>query len=931
MLNLYRVGPLRTWTVVAIFAVALMSFDRPALAITSDEYLERAQGYFEKREWDASIIELKNALQRNRKNAEARLLLGRVYIEKGSGADAEKELRRALDLGLDAEDVRELMGRAWLMQDKFDKVLEGLAIEGSDTPTRKASLVTLRGEAYLGLGNTKKARESFTTAVGHSSDTAEAHVGLARIAIQERSTEIAEAELAKALAADPKASSVISLKGDMSFARGAFPEAERAYEELVNVQPFIPNLLRLGFARSSLGKHDEAIADVEQVLRVAPRHPGANYLRALAAYRTRDYQTAKFHIDQSLTALPLNPQFQLLAGATSYAVGQNEQALRYLERYLAREPGNQQARQMLGATQLRLGDAKGAQETLKPFEGGPIDDARLLALIGTASVRSGDLESGRRYLEQLVEAQPENSSVRATLGAVELALGNAGEGISDLEKALEQDPSLDRALISLVIAFIRENQYDRALETAQRLLDKSPESSQAHTLVGVSHAALGNLEAATEAFARALEIRPGARDAATNLAAIKVSQGKLDEASDLYDQVLERSPDDLQTLLGLAGLERKRNRPGEELGLLERAVDLHPDSRPAMLTLARAYVDRRSPQKALAKIGRLLDENPDDAAILQVVGEAQLQSGDPEKALDTFRRLVEAQPDHAISHFHLARAFEAANAFDEADIELQKALLLNPAHTQAKFARARLLVRQDDLPLAKSILEDLKSVFPDEPAILDLEARIALRQDRPADAVEFLKKALEVRDDGNFVILLSQAQARAAGVDQGIASLDQWLVRFPEDLRVRTFLAQSYLSLERFDKAEKEYETILENAPDNIAALNNLAWVNWRLGNSRQGVTHARRALLLAPDNPGIMDTLGILLLEQGESAEALTLLRQAYDQVPRSTEIKFHLARALAEEGATGEAKKLLTDLVGLDREFADRAEAEALLKRLR
>ncbi len=78
------------------------------------------------------------------------------------------------------------------------------------------------------------------------------------------------------------------------------------------------------------------------------------------------------------------------------------------------------------------------------------------------------------------------------------------------------------------------------------------------------------------------------------------------------------------------------------------------------------------------------------------------------------------------------------------------------------------------------------------------------------------------------------------------------------------------------------------------------------------------------------MDTLGIILLDSGDSAEALALLRRAHEKLPRHLEVQFHLAKALVKEGKTGEAKILLTKLVGSKRKFADRAKAEALLRRL-
>ena len=79
-LKLKRHITLRALTVAVLLTLATAGGTGPALAITSEEYLERAQEYFDDGELDASIIELKTALQKDRKNAQARLLLGQVYL-----------------------------------------------------------------------------------------------------------------------------------------------------------------------------------------------------------------------------------------------------------------------------------------------------------------------------------------------------------------------------------------------------------------------------------------------------------------------------------------------------------------------------------------------------------------------------------------------------------------------------------------------------------------------------------------------------------------------------------------------------------------------------------------------------------------------------------------------------------------------------------
>ena len=63
--------------------------------------LESARAFQGKGEHQAAIIQLKNAVQQQPENGEARLLLGRSSLHVGDFDSAEKELRRALEYRLE--------------------------------------------------------------------------------------------------------------------------------------------------------------------------------------------------------------------------------------------------------------------------------------------------------------------------------------------------------------------------------------------------------------------------------------------------------------------------------------------------------------------------------------------------------------------------------------------------------------------------------------------------------------------------------------------------------------------------------------------------------------------------------------------------------------------------------------------------------------
>jgi tetratricopeptide (TPR) repeat protein len=76
-------------------AVLCITWSLVTFAADGDSYLREAQAYYDKGELSAAIIQLKNALLADPENGQARLLLGKSYLQQKDGLAAEKELSRA--------------------------------------------------------------------------------------------------------------------------------------------------------------------------------------------------------------------------------------------------------------------------------------------------------------------------------------------------------------------------------------------------------------------------------------------------------------------------------------------------------------------------------------------------------------------------------------------------------------------------------------------------------------------------------------------------------------------------------------------------------------------------------------------------------------------------------------------------------------------
>ncbi|NDP49013.1 MAG: tetratricopeptide repeat protein, partial [Sulfuriferula multivorans] len=91
----------------------------------------------------SAMIHLKNAVAEDDKNAEARFELGKLYLDQGNLAGAEKEFRRAREAGYPASSVNPMIARALLELREFQRLLDELPAPADNDP-EAATLQSLR-------------------------------------------------------------------------------------------------------------------------------------------------------------------------------------------------------------------------------------------------------------------------------------------------------------------------------------------------------------------------------------------------------------------------------------------------------------------------------------------------------------------------------------------------------------------------------------------------------------------------------------------------------------------------------------------------------------------------------------------------------------------------------------------------------------------
>ncbi len=925
-------GSLRR-AVAAVLLIGVLAGCDDAANLTVEDHLLRAREFQTAGDLRSSAIELKNALQKDPNSAAARLLLGLIYTDIGDSVSAEKELTTALELGADPRSVFVSLGEALLWQGKFDQVLNEISFAPQDAPAYKAAILVVQGNAQQALGRLDEAEQSYQAALELSADMPRALVGMARYYQAKDELDKTSEYRDRALAVAPNDAFVIALQGDIAYANEDYELSEDAYKRLLRSTPQ-RHVTRLGLALAQIGagKLDEAAANLDFILKIAPRHIYANYFRALAAFQSEDYETVKEHIDVVLGQAPAYEPALLLAGASSFALNQDERAVSRLKRYVALRPDDIDARQLLGIVQLRLGLNEEAVATLEPVAAEKRDDAQLLGAIGVAAVSSGDMATATRYLARAVELKPDDAKMRARLGVARVASGELEQGLEELARATSIAPGEERIQTAYIAYLLRAKLYDQALELTEKIQKNEPDSPHGFTIAGIAYTGKGDNAAARAAFGEALARLPGAPDASYGLAKLAASEGKLEEAAGIYQNSLDKFPDSLPILTNFARLQAQLGNTDRVGELLERIVVLQPGSSVSTGMLGRFHLINGEPAKAISATEEALRSNPRDPGLLEVVGRAQLALELNREAVTTFIMLSQAAPSTPAAHYLLSMAYKAAgNIAGETDA-LTQTLALDASYVNAIAAMARNGIARRDTQTARSNIAKLRDVGEETPEILDMEAAVAELENDLDGAEAILRKADGIEPSGDRAFKIARILWRKGDAGAATEFLEQRLgAAADKDPLLVIQLSSLYQTAGRLNSARDLLTDFVGHWPDAWVGHNELAWISLQLEDLGPAMRHAERAHDLAPDNPVVLDTFGMALLATGEDRKALTILRDAASRAPGSRDLQFHLAQALSRTGDADAAIAIVEEILAMETPFPERDEATAFLASLR
>lgn len=482
-----------------------------------------------------------------------------------------------------------------------------------------------------------------------------------------------------------------------------------------------------------------------------------------------------------------DPRIAERATLASLYAKRYDEALQSARLWTELRPHDTEAREALITALLeldRVAEAKEHFQTLFAAEETRrnLDQAylRVAAVLGRASNRAAALD----VMQSLVALNPRVASAHFAMAHLLVRGGDLEKALVSVEEALKQRPDWEEA----------------ALFKARILLSqKEPQKARAFY----------------ESF---LSDNRGANSVRLNYARFLVDQKEWQKALEEFKRVADNAPDDADTVYAVGLLSLQTNNLEDADKYLKQALKLRPENDQARLYLGQVAEQRKQYGEAVKWYLEVKDGEYYFEAQARL-GVAFAKQGDLARArrhLDGIKAQNEAQRVQvALAHEQILRD---ARQFNEALAVLNAAIQTVPGDKDLLYARALIAEKLHMLEITE---RDLREILKKDPknvnALNALGYTLTDRTTRYDEALELLQQAMELKPDDAFIMdSMGWLQYRRGNSAEAVKYLRRAL-DIRNDAEIAAHLGEVLWVIGDRHEAESVWDRALRETPDNEA------------------------------------------------------------------------------------------------------------------
>ncbi len=939
---------MRFFLFVIFFTCSVNAFAHEAI-----KHYENALNLSNEGKLNEAEIAVKNSLQNDINYLPARLLLGKILLEKGNLRSAEKEFEQAKRLHADSYAVTMSLVEVKLLLEKNKEALT--LLKAQEHLKTNSQYYYLQGNAYKALSQFDLALTSYNKAIVMNANVAKYHTALADFWYRKENAHKAELSFKQALLIDDNNIPALLLSCEVYKNQGLYQQAQQALSSIFLQEK---NNQKALFSQSSLflaqKKLPEALAVTLRLRELSPTDPFAKLLHSSIIAQQGDTKQARrilSEVDQQISGLndknKDNKQVLLLSATVNFINQNSHSAKKLFIRYLDLYGEDASARRYLAIISVREQDLQKAQLHIEKALGKNSNDVELYILASEIYRQAEQLDKQLNLLIKAKKNFPRDAKIRDHFIASLLANNQPEQALEELNNTNEQSNLQNKTVLGFML--LQAGLLEQAHKVTQALLNDHPGKVEVLQLAGeLSLKTNDNSKEAIYFFNQALALDENFSPALMAQAGIYLQQGKLSEVEEFYKKLLTINPKDAVVLQLYADLAIKQDRLSLAIKLLEPLASKgNYQTGRALLSL---YVATKKMDRAQVLLSDLEDEYPLDEALLLSKSRLQAQLGELAPAKKSLNVLFGLIYDDSQKLIILANAQLELGDVDAATKTIERIRFMEqepvPPLLQARFYVANSQYDKALVIIEEALKPDAERKRDDRPW-LSLKVSVLITQRNFKQATVIVEDLYQRYQEREYLQLLAQLYGQQDKVDLLLTLLSKWLVKMPADTWAVVQLSSLAMVKDNISLAINTLESYpdLKNSP---ALLNNLA--NYHL--QQYLITHgktvvevnknspldpalsisieyAKQAYELVPLNAAINDTLGWLYVQTGQTEKGLGLLREASARDVKNGIIYYHLSYALAKSNRSQQASSTLNQAVELLPEHKLRDLINTLLKK--
>ena len=482
---------------------------------------------------------------------------------------------------------------------------------------------------------------------------------------------------------------------------------------------------------------------------------------------------------------------RLVARATRAAIYSKRyaEALDTATMWVRLRPDDEEARESLATVMLALDRPDDAKMHFEKMLELAIPEEKLghtYLRIAAVLARHENRTDALVLMTGLTRKHPGNAEAQFALAHMSMRAGNLTVATAAIDRALIIRPEWEDAALLKARILGATNDQQRAIEFYQDYLRKNPNSIDVRMNFARYLVDQKRWNAASQQFQLVLEHRPEDTDVLYALGLLSLQTEHFDDADKYFRRAIDVNPanDQIRIYLGQTAERRERFDLAARWYKSVSSDKYLFEARTRLGVVIAKKGDVAQGLKILHGIKPADDQERVQLALAeeQILRDAK-RYGD---ALKVLNRALKALPDHQDLLYARALVAEKLDNLNLHEHDLRLLLKLDPKNAHALNALGYTLAdRTDRHEEAYLLIKQALELQPDDPFILDSMGWVQYRLGNSAEAIRYLKRALELRFDAEISAHLGEVLWVSGKQRQAEQVWNKALKRAPDSESIR--------------------------------------------------------------------------------------------------------------------------------------------------